>query len=371
LTVLVAYVSGHGYGHLVRLCEVLRVWRARQPEVGLTVVGAVPERLLRREIPGPFDHRPVACDVGLVQRDALEVDEEATARRCAELDDRWDARADEEAAFLRAAGARLVFADIPALAFEAAARAGVPSVGMGNFSWDWVYRHLAARHPSLQRSADLAAAAYRKARLLLELPFTGDLRVFARRERVGFVARSARVVREEVRRRLGISPGPFALVSFGGVGFSAVGPEAVAADRDIQYLFASQLHEDRLDALGLRFVDVVGAADVVVSKPGYGIVTDCIAAGARLVYTERGDFPEYPVMVREMPAVVACLHLSGEDLRAGRLGGAVRRALALPLPPRPDLDGAARAAERLAAELQLTPPQAAGATPRAPGPATG
>jgi hypothetical protein len=349
--VLVAYVSGHGYGHMVRLCEVLRVWRARRPEVPLTVVGAVPERLLRREIPGAFTHRPVACDVGLVQRDALDIDEEATARGCEELLSAWDERADAEAAFLEAQGARLVLGDIPPLAFDAAARAGVPSVAMGNFGWDWIYRHLSRRQPSLARSADRAALAYRSARLLLELPFAGGLDAFPRRRPIGFVARSSRVARAEVRRRLEVGEGPLALVTFGGFTFSGVGPAAVAGDRDVRYLFASDLPEERLDALGLRFADVVGAADVVVTKPGYGIVTDCMAAGVRLVYTERGDFPEYPIMVREMPAVVACLHVSNADLRAGRLGQAVRRALLLPLPPRPALAGAERAAACLDEEL--------------------
>jgi L-arabinokinase len=351
LTVLVAYVSGHGYGHLVRLAEVLRVWRARRPDLPLTVVGAVPERLLRREIPGPFTHRAEACDVGLVQRDALEIDEAATARRCAELDAAWDARAEAEAAFLRRQGARLVLADIPALAFEGAVRAGIPAIGMGNFSWDWIYGHLAARQPGLARSAALAAAAYRTAHLLLALPFAGDLSAFPRREEVGFVARSPRMSRAEVRRRLAVWDGPLALVTFGGIGFAGLGPDAVAGDRDLRYLFSSELTEERLDALGLRFADIVAAADAVVSKPGYGIVTDCLAAGTRLVYTERGDFPEYPIMVRALPAVLACAHVSNADLRAGRVGEAVRRVLALPAPPRPELGGAERAAQRIDAAL--------------------
>jgi L-arabinokinase len=91
----------------------------------------------------------------------------------------------------------------------------------------------------------------------------------------------------------------------------------------------------------------VGAADVVVSKPGYGIVSDAIAAGIPLVYTERGDFPEYQVLVRELPAVLACVHVGNEALLAGRLAEPIRRALALPRPPQPDLGGADRAAAHL------------------------
>ena len=41
-------------------------------------------------------------------------------------------------------------------------------------------------------------------------------------------------------------------------------------------------------------------ADVVVTKPGYGIISEAIANDAALLYTSRGDFVEYNVLVREM-----------------------------------------------------------------------
>ncbi len=341
---LAAYVSGHGFGHLVRLCEVLRKVRERAPDLPIAVVGAVPEVLVRREVAGPLEVRHEECDPGLAQRDALEIDEPGTLERCRAFDLGWEERARRESGWLRAQGARLVLADIPALAFDAAAGAGVPAVGLGNFTWSWIYSHLASRLPGLRAVADRAARAYAQGELLLELPFAGDLTDFRRREPVGFVARRARVEGEEVRRRLGLATGPVALVSFGGVGLPALRPGAIEPDPDVRYLFPEELREGRLDGLGLRYVDVVAAADVVVTKPGYGIVTDAIAGGTRIVYTERGDFPEYPIMVREMPAYVGCVHLPNADVRAGRLRAAVHRALATPMPPPPDLDGAHRAA---------------------------
>ena len=344
---LAAYVSGHGYGHLVRLCEVLRKVRELAPRLLIGVTGAVPEALVRREIADPLELRQEACDAGLAQRDALEIDEAGTLERCRAFDLGWEERAEREAAHLRRRGARLVLADIPALAFDAAARASVPSVGLGNFTWSWIYSHLAARLPGLRASADRAARAYARADLLLELPFSGDLSAFARRERVGFVARQGRVGRAETRRRLGIPAGPLALVSFGGVGLPGLRPGAIEPDPDVHYLFPEELPEPRLEALNIRYPDVVAAADVVVTKPGYGIVTDAIAGGTAIVYTERGDFPEYPVMVQEMPAYVACVHLPNAELRSGRLRAAVHRALAAPMPPRPDLNGAERAARRV------------------------
>ena len=80
-------------------------------------------------------------------------------------------------------------------------------------------------------------------------------------------------------------------------------------------------------------------------------MSDAIGAGTRLVCAERADFPEYEVMVGELARWLPAVHVSREDLVAGRLADPIARALALPLPsPRP-LDGAARAAERILATV--------------------
>ena len=340
------YVSGHGYGHMTRACEVLAEVRLGAPDVPLAVAGDIPERLVRRALPGSLIFRKITCDVGLVQRDALHIDEPATAARCQDFESTWEARVAAEASFMREAGVRLVVGDIPPLAFAAAARAGLPSVALGNFSWDWIYRHLSAREPGLAASADLAAAAYRRAALLLELPFAGDLSVFSHREPVGLVARRPRVAREEARRRLGLDGRPAVLLSFGGLGLPALDQGLPPGTQEFRWLRPADV-DDRMEALGLTYPDVVHAVDVVVTKPGYGIVTDAIAAGTRVVYTERGDFPEYPILVEGMRRHLACVHVSNADLLAGRIEDPVRRVLEMPVPPAPDLEGAPRAARRL------------------------
>ena len=81
---------------------------------------------------------------------------------------------------------------------------------------------------------------------------------------------------------------------------------------------------------GLLYQDLVAAADVVVSKPGYGIVSECVANGTALLYTSRGRFIEYDVFVAEMPRVLRCRYISQEDLLAGRWADAIEALLAQP-----------------------------------------
>ncbi len=352
---LAVYITGHGFGHATRTAEVLRVIRTREPGIPITVVAPVPGRLFDG-IPGGVFHRDQTIDFGLVQRDALNIAEEETAQRWREFAAGWDGLVQAEARWLRAQGARLVLGDIPPLAFAAAHIAGIPSIALGNFSWDWIYAHLSGRHPALADAARTCATAQHQAQLLLQLPFAGDMTSFPVREEIPLLARRSAIGREEARRRLGLRPEQtVVLLSFGGIGL-ALDPKALAAEPQFHFLLeaeaevaknATALSDSVRAARGLQYEDVVVAADVVVTKPGYGIVSDAIGAATRVLYTDRGDFPEYPIMVEEMPRYLACRHIGRDDLLAGRLGPSIRALLAQPQPAPSSIEGANVAALRI------------------------
>ena len=53
--------------------------------------------------------------------------------------DGFDEAVTSEVALLRQVEADLVVADIPPLGIAAATAAGIPSIALGNFTWDWIY----------------------------------------------------------------------------------------------------------------------------------------------------------------------------------------------------------------------------------------
>jgi L-arabinokinase len=360
---LAVYVSGHGFGHSTRTAEVLRKVRERAPELPITVVTSAPSFLFEGVVTPPLTVRPIECDIGLVQRDALVIDEAATAGRWREFAAGWNELVDFEARWLKASRARLVLADIPPAAFAAAETAGVPAVALGNFSWDWIYAHVARRQPDLEEAAKVAREAYAKAEALLRLPFAGDLSAFRSIEDIPLVARRPRRSRQEARGALGWGGEPTVLLSFGGPGLPGIDLAAYGALSEYRFVLTgasgdgepppnlARLGGAELHAAGLEYTDLVRAADVVVTKPGYGIVTDCIGAGTRMVYTDRGDFPEYPILSREMKRYLPAVHATNDEVRGGRLGPALEAVRALPVPARPRIDGAAVAAEWLLARL--------------------
>jgi predicted glycosyltransferase len=116
------------------------------------------------------------------------------------------------------------------------------------------------------------------------------------------------------------------------------------------------INEEVMYNLGVRYEDLVGAADAVVTKPGYGIVSECIANDTAILYTPRGHFPEYDVLVEEIPKHLRSALINHEDLLAGRWEPALDKLLAQPRPKKkPDTNGAEVAADILLKALDKPP----------------
>src|SRR4249920_1092521 len=137
---IVFYISGHGFGHASRDVEVLNAVLRRRPSVPVTIRSAVPAWFLEASLEQRVALAPLETDPGLAQHDSLRIAETETVLRARRFYDGFDERVAAEAAWLRTVGARLVVADVPPLACAAAARAGIPSIVLGNFTWDWIYR---------------------------------------------------------------------------------------------------------------------------------------------------------------------------------------------------------------------------------------
>jgi hypothetical protein len=343
---IVFYISGHGFGHASRQIELIRELRAQRPDVRIVVRTAVP-RWMFAPIVDPAVHiQEFETDPGVVQFDSLSLDEEQTARDAARFYAAFDQRVTTEAGLIRGLNANLIVGDIPPLACAAAERAGVPCVAIGNFTWDWIYE----AYPAFDRLAPDVIPAIRRAYAVttraLRLPLHGGFEPMAGVTRdIPLIARKSNRDPDETRRQLGLdAKRPIVLTSFGRYG------AALPIETLRQKGRLTILDVPREPPSGLLYQDLVAAADVVISKPGYGIVSECAANGTALLYTSRGRFVEYDVFVEEMPRLLRCRYISQDDLLAGRWDEPVDALLAQEPPPeRPRIDGALVAARELIA----------------------
>lgn len=360
------YVSGHGFGHASRQVEVMNALGKARPGSRIVVRTAASPDLLGRTLRVPCEVWPGPCDPGIAQRTSVEHDARRTLDEVLAFYDSWESRVTEEADRLAPERPAVVIGDIPPLAFAVAARLGVPSVAIANFTWDWIYDTQPGFGPH-RALLETLRDAYRQATLALRLPLSDGFDVFERVRPIPFIARQPAGGRHETRRQLGLSDDErLALLSFGGYGMPALDLErldcfdtwrVVTTDRVTDRPGALparvvRISEDRFLTGPCRYEDLVQAVDVVVTKPGYGIIADCIAAGTAMLYTSRGSFREYDLLVDALPRHVRSGFISQEELFGGRWREALDSVLAAPPPPvpQPRTDGAAVAA-RVIAEL--------------------
>ncbi len=319
------YVSGHGFGHAVRSAEVARALLDEAAHV-----------LIRTDAPQwlfPAEATYVtgeAIDVGVVQHDGLEFDVDATRQRWLEFGPTLEQRVADEAQLLRDRGVEFVLGDMPPLAFAAAARAGMPSAAVTNFGWDWIY----AAWPHMDEAIRSVQEGYARADLLYRLPLHSPcpdaFPAFRTIEDVPLIARRARRSRQAVRNELGLHASAcVVLISFGAFNADRLDVAALGAFGTHTFVLTPPI-SSRLEAVPANvlrlteqpkdYVSLLAACDVVVTKPGYGIVADCLANRTAVLFTDRGPFREYDVLAEALQRLGRARYVPRVDVLSGNLG---------------------------------------------------
>jgi len=325
-------VSGHGYGHATRSAAILQELLLLRSDLEVTVSSSVPARFFEAGKNPRVFWRGQNYEPGTIQKNCFEVD---ITRTCAAYGRFLDERGESlraETAYLRDKGFDGVVADVPAVPLVAAAKAGIPAAAVWNFTWDWILEPLLAdeKDERLRGLPALLREDYRSAGLDLRLPFSSPETTFDAVEDVPLVGRRARLSRQATRRLLGIEtqdPRPLVLVATSGWDSSNWAPVRVQGCRDFRFLvigdlpvkLATEVRRLPVDlGEGYTFPDILSACDAVVSKPGYGLASECVLNQTALLGVERRGFREAAELVRGMKALGRFEGITLDDFFAGR-----------------------------------------------------
>ena len=353
-TRIAAIVSAHGFGHSARSAAVLEALRAIRPDVTPQIFTTAPRWFFEDSLGGPFDYFHTVTDVGLVQLSPIEEDPVATLAALQPLLPLKRA-AQALAEQLRRRECSLALCDISPLGIVAARLAGIPSILVETFTWDWIYRHYLEIEPGLRAVADEMAEVFDSADLRIQPEPV--CRAAPGAISVPPVYRRARSTPGEVRQALDVEPGrPMVLITMGGTAWSFEFLDRLAELPQLTFvIFAGTSEiERRGNALLLPdhspvFVpDLVAASEVVVGKLGYSTVAEAWAAGTRYVYVPRSQFPEGPFLTRFVRQQVPSVELEPETFASGDWLDELPRLLNERRSPRHCENGA----ERVAGEIE-------------------
>ncbi|KAJ4959558.1 hypothetical protein NE237_026669 [Protea cynaroides] len=351
------YITGHGFGHATRVVEIVRHLIAAGHDVH--VVTAAPHFVFTTEIQSPrLLIRKVLLDCGAVQADALTVDRLASLEKYSQTAVLpRDSILATEVEWLNSIKADLVVSDVVPVACRAAADAGIRSVCVTNFSWDFIYAEYVMAAGYHHRSIVWQIAEdYSHCEFLIRLPGYCPMPAFRDVIDVPLVVRRLHKYRAEIRTELGIGDDVKVVIfNFGGQPAGWNLKEDYLPDGWLCLVCGAS--EDQLVPPNFIKVpkdvytpDLIAASDCMLGKIGYGTVSEALAYKLPFVFVRRDYFNEEPFLRNMLEYYQGGVEMIRRDFLTGRWKPYLDRAVSL----KPCYEGGINGGEVAARILQDT-----------------
>jgi hypothetical protein len=317
----------------------------------------VPTTFFQDRLTGRWEHHAIQQDVGCIQDEPLTVDVPATWAAHQQFHASWDQRLTAEAAAIHQAQPRLILSNTSYLALAAGAKARLPTAAMASLTWDEILDCFRAPGDLIQEEllADIRRA-YAQADLALRIAPGLPMAAFRQIRDIGPIASPSPAQREKLRTTLGLTPQDrLVLVGFGGIPLRGLPWEQMNALSGFRFIVAGSVESRYARVVSLRdvpfrFSTVLASVDLVMSKPGYGTIVECVTHGTPVVYVRRYNFADEAPLVEYLDRFGRGVELTLGDFQSGTWQQALEQALVLrpPSEPPPSPTGAEEAARRLA-----------------------
>jgi uncharacterized protein (TIGR00661 family) len=144
MTTIAYYISDYGFGHAARSIAIIRKLLERIPTVRIIICTSYPMNFIKQSLISypNVEYRIVRTDIGYV---LVENSLEPDIAKLNQVYDHYVAAApdqiSQETDFLMDEKVRLVLSDITPIPFLCADRLGIPSIGISNFTWYTAYKN--------------------------------------------------------------------------------------------------------------------------------------------------------------------------------------------------------------------------------------
>ena len=299
MTNICFYISDYGYGHASRDIAIIRKMLNENKDVKIFVKTYGPFHFVRQSLPQKnAEVIQTKNDIGVAfKENSVSVDREKTEKMLNEWLNSWDEYIQNEKRFCEKNEINLILSDIVPQPFIVADELGIPSIGISNFTWHYIFYNLFGDTPATERIKE----AYQRADVALVLPFNEDMDFlkFKKKKEISLVSREITVDRSDMRRKCGV-PDDELLVYVGvGISFdsSFMRNMKKIAMPDVKFLVSSNAELPFENGIKIPNTETetqnyIGMCDLVVSKTGYGTVSEAVRAKIPMFLLKREGFKE-------------------------------------------------------------------------------
>ncbi|MDQ0162535.1 hypothetical protein [Aeribacillus alveayuensis] len=289
------YISDYGFGHAARSVALIRQLLKMVKDVRVIICHSFALQFLRESLQGEnrIVFRTLETDIGYVLRkDSIEPDIEKLIVEYEKYLKKWSSLIEQERDYLQTNGIDFVISDISAFPFEAAYMLGIPSLGISNFTWHTAYQGLIADSLLLEPLKE----AYEKMTYFFSLAGSQEPDWGMQgTKQFGFFARN--VDSNEVNRiRKFVNPTGDQFVVFFGLGMKIDIEQLerlpIWDSPNCTFIVSSNVQVQRPNVFSIPkdYIEsqhYIAVADLIISKPGWGIVSEAGCACKPLLILDR------------------------------------------------------------------------------------
>lgn len=268
-------------------------------------------------------YEAVVTDIGLVQNSPLheELDQTVTAvSRFLEM-----ATLGDVVARLKSFAPDVVVSDISPLGIVAAKEAGIRSVQVENFTWDWIYEGYRDRHNGFNPLIEKLRTIFHLADIRIQCEPVTDRASAGPASGLYLVPPIARALKAGWSLPSPLTAGErYVLVSLGGIKSELPFLERLADYPNTTFVIAGEQTKRMGNVVSFASDDerfyhpnLVAAATTVVSKAGYSTVAEVYHSGVPFIVVERPAFRESEPLIQFISELNPTLPISQGEFDSG------------------------------------------------------
>jgi hypothetical protein len=345
------FITPHGFGHAARASAIMDAVSETIPLVSFDIFTTVPEWFFKDSFSGQFEYHEFVTDIGLVQKTPFLHDLEETIETLDRFIPFDPGTISDTTDFLKQRACQLVVCDISPIGISIAAKAGIPSLLIENFTWDWIYEDFIQVDARICRYVDFFREINQSVDHHIQAspvcnPQSVDMTT-------GPISRKVSLPSVRVREKLGIpQEKKIVLITTGGVRDKYPFLKNLTAKKEICFVVPGGSErpeqQDNLILLpyrsGFNHADLVNAADAVVGKAGYSTIAEVYQSGVPFGYVPRSNFRETGKLAAFIEKEMTGLCINDEEFKAGKWLSKVSQLLSFPRILRHNRNGSYQAA---------------------------
>ena len=315
------FVSGHGFGHISRSFEIIK--ELLKNDIQIFLFTSRLDFLKNFTHPNLFLYSAIT-DIGMIQTSSIDMDLSATKTAILNFELNKNKLIEYLSSIIKLHNPNYIVSDISSFPFLLAKRFNIPSIFIGNFTWDFIYKNYSNIDPFFEEYSEKLSEEYGLCDRGYVLPFNCPITSVPNLKKIGLVGRKPTHTKESARKLLNFKDNyHYLLLSFGAYGLDSNKFNFKNLDENI-FLVVSGLDnfngKNVVHFNDIYYPDLLIACDAVLTKPGYGILSEAYNTNCPIIYTDRGDFIEYKYLLEAMNDYHNSVYISQEELFELNLG---------------------------------------------------